>query len=666
MRISFRLRLLAITALSVILALGVAVAVAGHASFQTRTEQSREDSLQHARALAYELQAELTIGMESARSLANTLRGYLETVPVDKRERQMWSAAVRAVLESHPQFSGVYLTCEPKDFDGRDAEFAGKPGEEPTGRFSPYWNRAPDGKLAAEATIGIEDATPGPTGVRAGEWYLRPRELKRECVIDPYPYEVQGRTVWMTTVAVPILLDGAFVGMAGVDIPLDRVQAFVEAAVKEGNVQALISSPRGILAATAGLAAKPGDHIRVVHGNDFEEDLAAVAKDAFVADDSSGEARIEVFAPLRLGGDPEPWAVNLLVDTSHFYAEAWRAVLVQVGFGCLAAGLALVVAWWLAGRIAILVGRMTRAVQAVDHGDFAQRVATTRSDELGDLGRALDATLGHLGTLDQRIRTGIGGNATALNTAAKRLGETSAAMTTAASSSAERAQSAAAGAEQVSANVTTVAASIEEMTATAKEIAGQSGEAATVAREGVQVAQEVGGVVQKLSAGSKQIGEIVGTIGSIAEQTNLLALNATIEAARAGDAGRGFAVVANEVKELARQSATAASDISQRVAAIQADIQGAVGGVARLAEIVARIDQTQQSIAAAIEQQTATTGEVGRNVAQAAAGNKDVAVSVAEVATTARRTTAGAGEVQAAAEELARLSAELDALVKTR
>jgi methyl-accepting chemotaxis protein len=190
MRISFRLRLLAITALSLVLAIGVAVSVAGHANFQTRAEQSRDRSLQHALALAYELQAELTVGMDAARVLADGMRGYLAAVPAGKRDRQMWSAAVRAVLESHPQFSGVYITCEPGSFDGRDGEFAGKPGEEARGRFSPYWSRAADGKLAAEVTVGIEDATPGPTGVRTGEWYLRLRELKRECVIDPYFYEV--------------------------------------------------------------------------------------------------------------------------------------------------------------------------------------------------------------------------------------------------------------------------------------------------------------------------------------------------------------------------------------------------------------------------------------------------------------------------------------------
>jgi methyl-accepting chemotaxis protein len=172
--------------------------------------------------------------------------------------------------------------------------------------------------------------------------------------------------------------------------------------------------------------------------------------------------------------------------------------------------------------------------------------------------------------------------------------------------------------------------------------------------------------MRKLSDESAQIGQIVGTISTIAGQTNLLALNATIEAARAGEEGRGFAVVAGEVKALARQSATAADDIRVRVAAIQAEIQATVTGVQRLTEIVSSIDQTQQSIVAAIEEQTATTLEVGRNVVEAANGNKAVATGVAEVAAAAKKTTAGAVEVQQAAKELAQLSAELDALVKAR
>jgi len=327
---------------------------------------------------------------------------------------------------------------------------------------------------------------------------------------------------------------------------------------------------------------------------------------------------------------------------------------------------ALLAALFFSGRLVRLVRGLVAALEAVAQGDYSPRVAAVRRDELGDLGRALNATFERLGVLHERIRTGIGGNAAALSTAASKLSKTSSDMSQSAGRSAERAQSAAAGAEEVSANVATVAASVEEMSATAKEIASQSGEASHVAREGVTVAREVGNAVMKLGVGSTQIGEIVHTIGSIAEQTNLLALNATIEAARAGDAGRGFAVVANEVKELARQSATAATDISQRVAAIQADIQAAVSGVTRLSEIVARIDQTQQSIAAAIEEQTATTAEVGRNVAEASTGNKEVAAGVAEVAAVAKQTTAGASEVRQAADELARLSAELDALVKAR
>lgn len=666
MRLSFRLRLLGISVLAVLLAGIASIGVGSWMSYQAQLQQSRDRSLRAAQTMAAEIGSELGLALACARTTARLAQGYLEAVPAERRDRGQWIAALRSTLEAHPHFTGVYLAFDPDAFDSRDAAHAGKPGESSTGRFSPYLNRGANGAIANEPSEGWEDVTLGSSGVRLGEWYLRPKELGRECVIDPYPYEVQGRTVWMASACAPIMLAGRFVGMAGVDIPLDRIQELTARIAGEEQAQALVTSPRGVLAAVASLEAQPGGHIREVHGDDWEEDLREVAAGAFIGEDASNPHSIEVFAPFRMGGDPEAWAVNLQVDTSRYHAAAFRTMLIQAALGTLAATLALSVAWFLLGRIASLIGRMRSTVQAVADGDYSQRVDANRADELGDLGRALNATVERLGALDQRIRSGIGGNAAALNAAAARLGETSTDMGRAAAGAEERASSAAASAEEVSANVANVAASIEEMTATAKEIAGQSGAAAQVAREGVRVAQDVGGTVRKLGDGSRQIGEIVGAITSIAEQTNLLALNATIEAARAGDAGRGFAVVANEVKELARQSSTSAGDIGGRIAAIQADIEAAVAGVTRLSEIISQIDQTQQSIAAAIEEQTATTAEVGRNVAEAAHGNRTVAAGVGEVAGAARRTSAGSTQVQQAAQELARLADELDQLVKAR
>jgi hypothetical protein len=150
--------------------------------------------------------------------------------------------------------------------------------------------------------------------------------------------------------------------------------------------------------------------------------------------------------------------------------------------------------------------------------------------------------------------------------------------------------------------------------------------------------------VAKLGESSQQIGKVIEVITSIAEQTNLLALNATIEAARAGEAGKGFAVVAGEVKELAKETAKATEEIGSRIAAIQEDTSDAVGAIGEIEQVIARIADMQTTIASAVEEQTATTNEIGRNVAEAARGSAEIAeniVSVAQAAVRPRRVRGG-------------------------
>ena len=145
----------------------------------------------------------------------------------------------------------------------------------------------------------------------------------------------------------------------------------------------------------------------------------------------------------------------------------------------------------------------------------------------------------------------------------------------------------------------------------------------------------------------------------IAAQTNLLALNATIEAARAGEAGKGFAVVAGEVKELAQGTARATEDIRTRVGAIQTDSAAAVSAIAEIGAVIDQINDTQNAIAAAVEEQTATTNEMSRNVGEVAGGSQQISANVAEVAEAAAETTAAASHTAAAADELARVAHEL-------
>ncbi len=219
-------------------------------------------------------------------------------------------------------------------------------------------------------------------------------------------------------------------------------------------------------------------------------------------------------------------------------------------------------------------------------------------------------------------------------------------------------------AEQVSVNVSTVATAVEEMTASIGEIAQHASEATSVSRDAVAVAEATNVTVGELGASSAQIGEVIAVITSIAEQTNLLALNATIEAARAGEAGKGFAVVANEVKELAKQTAAATEQISGRINAIQRDSDSAVEAIAQIHEVIDRVADLQTTIASAVEEQTATTNEISRNVTEAARGAGEIAHTISGVADGARATSDGAVATRAAADQLQAVARDLRRLVE--
>jgi methyl-accepting chemotaxis protein len=263
----------------------------------------------------------------------------------------------------------------------------------------------------------------------------------------------------------------------------------------------------------------------------------------------------------------------------------------------------------------------------------------------------------------KKIEASLDETAQSLASAARELTAVSQQMASNSEETAAQANVASAAATQVSQNVASVATGSEEMSASIREIAKSANEAARVATTAVQVAQSTNATVAKLGESSAEIGNVVKVITSIAQQTNLLALNATIEAARAGEAGKGFAVVANEVKELAKQTAKATEDISRKIEAIQTDTKGAVEAIGKIGQIISQINDLQNTIASAVEEQTATTGEISRNVAEAAKGSNEIAHNISGVAEAARSTTEGASETKRSADELSKTAHDLQRLV---
>jgi methyl-accepting chemotaxis protein len=333
-------------------------------------------------------------------------------------------------------------------------------------------------------------------------------------------------------------------------------------------------------------------------------------------------------------------------------AAARRDLLLLLAVAVAVAG---AVTWRMSRAIARPVAALSGVLAAAADGDMTVRADEAGRDEFAHLGARLNRTLesnaAALRTIDESAAT-LADASHRMTALADRLAGTT-------GTAAVEIEAVAAVAATIDGSVGGLALGATELAAAVREIAASAARGAAVAAEGVQAASATNTIVAKLGQSSAEIGNVVKVITTIAEQTNLLALNATIEAARAGEAGKGFAVVATEVKELAQETATATESIAARVDGIQADTLAAVEAIGGIAGLIDQISAYQTAIASAVEQQEATTAEMGRSVGSVREGAADVSGTLASVSEAAR---AAAAEVVRAREAAGALTAMSDRL----
>jgi len=529
------------------------------------------------------------------------------------------------------------------------------------------------------------------------DWYNGPKETKKIHLTEPYdwtyPNETRKRKV--LTLSAPIMVNGKFIGVAGIDLQLDLLQKHLFDKMtdsKKGAYAALISN-EGLI------TVHPKEELILSEiGEDMEADERQTLKNAIKNGEyhytlkknlNTGDLSLISYVSMQPDGLESPWSFAYAVSLDAMQAESKkvRNSMIILGISC-------TIAWgiFLLLFMSPIFGNITRTIaelgKMTETSDLTIRFEERGKDEFGQMAHGLNKLMEKLQTIFKNLRQNsdtLAGSAEELSSISRQLSsgaEAASAKTILVSGAIEQvagnvnamasgaeeasvnASEVAGTAEQMSENMNLIAVAIEEMSASINQISVNADDARKITNEATVKSGEATGAMGKLGAAAKEIGHVTDLIKRIADKTNLLALNATIEAASAGEAGKGFAVVANEIKELANQSAQSADDIAKRIEGIQIGTDEAVTVINSVSEIIAKVNQSVEAISSHVGQQTKASNDIANNVAQANIGTKRVAQSVNEVAKSSKNIACNAGEAAKGAGEVGKNLSDVNQVTK--
>ncbi|MFM7051050.1 MAG: methyl-accepting chemotaxis protein [Planctomycetota bacterium] len=615
---------------------------------------------------------EIELGNASNAALARMMADAQESGQFGRRAETL--RMMERVVRSNPRVYAASVAYEP-NADGNDAA-PGVPAEAlgDAGRFYAYFKRDP------KSSTGFVLEPLQSVDADGDLWYGLPRERynragAREVVITK-PYEYLGTDI--IEVVSPIVVDGRFVGIAGVDVSLADLQRRIGDLAERLEADIFLETRGLFVAATSDGAAGTALRTKPVEGTALAEAFARVPREGLLFDmamaSDLGEECYFAGATTATGG----WRLLVRKPTASVLAEVRGTLLANLATACV--GIAIIVAMLVAGALA--VGRRVRAAQEsaarIASGDLSSPPAEARgSDETAELLRAMGRMNGDLARIVDAVRTA----STQLAATSAQLAATSREQAAGTATFGESTQQIAAAVREISATGTELARSIEDIDAGARRTAaaalgGRSGlEGMAVSMEGLsRISDEVARRLRTITEKAESITTVVTTITKVAEQTNLLSVNAAIEAEKAGDAGFGFLVVAREIRRLADQTAAATTDIDRIVRQMQEAVAAGAGEMQRFSSEVRVRTAEAQSIAAGIggiigdmDRSASAFTEVRGGMSGQATGLAQIEDAVVRVAAGAREAATGAAETGRVADELAHAVAVLqDAVARFR